>query len=93
MNTPQERHTAAKAIAAMRDKSKARPPRTSRALEIDHYNDAVEIQKLEAGEDIEVPSYNLTESIKINYNRNSIAGAINSKNNSHFTSKGRKNGQ
>ena len=93
MNTPQERHQAATAIAAMRSKPVGQPTRKSRALEIDHYNDAIALQRLESGEDVEMPSYNLTESNKNNYNRNSIAGATNSSNNYYLSRGGSKNGQ
>ena len=69
---------AAKAISKMRPE----PTRNSRALEIDHYRDAQELKHLEDGEEIEVPSYKLSEPNKINYSQQSIYGARPGKQNS-----------
>ena len=83
MNTPQERREADKAIARMRpEPARKRLPRNSRALEIDHYRDAQELKHLEDGEEIEVPSYKLSEPNKINYSQQSIYGARAGKQNS-----------
>ena len=83
MNTPEERREAAKAIAKMRpEPTRKRLPRNSRALEIDHYRDAQELKHLEDGEEIEVPSYKLSEPNKINYSQQSIYGARTGKQNS-----------
>lgn len=84
MNTPQERHEAAIAIAAMRSGSAPKQRNKSRALDVDHYLDEVAIKRLEGGECIEVPSLNLTEPRKTNWNQDSMVGILAGKNNSPF---------
>jgi len=81
--TQQQIKEAAKAIAKMRpEPTRKRLPRNSRALEIDHIRDLQALVKLENGEEIEVPSYKLSEPNKINYSQQSIYGARTGKQNS-----------
>lgn len=93
MNTQQERHEAAIAIAAMRSGSAPKQRSRSRALDVDHYLDEVAIRRLEGGECIEVPSLNLTEPRKTNWNQDSMVGILAGKNNSPFVQSGYKNGK
>ncbi len=50
MNTLEERHEAAQAIAAMRSGNKTKQTSQSRALEIDKMRDDKELEALESGE-------------------------------------------
>jgi len=60
MNTPEERREAAKAIAKMRPSPKTkRVPKKSLASDIERYMDAKLLESIEAGEDVEIPSYHI----------------------------------
>ena len=60
MNTPEERREAAKAIAKMRPEPKnKRVPKKSLASDIERYQDQKLLESIEAGEDVQVPSYHI----------------------------------
>lgn len=60
MNTPEERREAAKAIAKLRPEPKVkRVAKKSLASNIERYQDAKLLESIEAGEDVEIPSYHI----------------------------------
>lgn len=66
---------AAKAIMAMRkDKPKSNQANQSRALDVDHYLDDMEMKRIEAGE-CDSKDINLLEITQIKYKPESITGA------------------
>ena len=60
MNTLEERREAARAIAKMRPEPKVkRLAKKSLASDIERYQDAKLLESIEAGEDVQVPSYHI----------------------------------